>query len=150
MYLWVLAVHNVLRWIVVFLGILALARALTGWLSSRLWSPLDRRIGTFFSVSLDVQLLLGAALYFALSPVTRAALQDFGAAMGSEGSRFFALEHALYMLVAVVFGHLGAAAVRSAAGGTARHRRAAAWFALAIVAIALGMPWFRPLLPGLG
>ena len=36
-------------------------------------------------------MLLGLILYFALSPITRAALQDFGAAMASSGLRFWAV-----------------------------------------------------------
>ena len=36
-------------------------------------------------VALDVQILLGLLLYFVLSPFTRQAMSDFGAAMKSPG-----------------------------------------------------------------
>jgi hypothetical protein len=150
MFTFILAVHNILRWIVLILAVLALVRAYSGWLSRRAWTDSDRKVGTFFGVSLDVQLLLGLILYFALSPITRTALQDFGAAMGNETARFFALEHAFYMVVTVVFAHVGSVTSRRASEDFNKHRRAAFWFTLSALALLLGMPWFRPLLPAFG
>lgn len=146
MYAVVLSIHNILRWVVLILGVIALVRALVGWFGRRDWTQADRRWGSFFAISLDIQLLLGLLLYFFLSPLTTQALQDFGAAMGNDQTRFFALEHALYMVLAVVFAHLGSVLARRAPEDVARHRRAAIWFGLALVVIFLGMPWFRPLL----
>ena len=62
MYDFLLAVHNILRWIVLFLLILALVRAYWGWFGKREWTSTDRRVGTYYSVSLDIQLLLGLIL----------------------------------------------------------------------------------------
>ena len=69
MYEFILAVHNILRWIILILAIVALVRAYWGWFGKRDWTPSDRRVGSFYSISLDVQLLLGLLLYFALSPI---------------------------------------------------------------------------------
>jgi hypothetical protein len=99
---------------------------------------------------MDIQLLLGLILYFFLSPLTRSALSNFGGAMGSPDLRFFALEHALYMILAVVFVHLGSVFSRRQAEDVKKHRTAAIWFGLAVLLILIGMPWMRPLLPGLG
>ena len=125
-----------------------LVRAYRGWLRKTDWKSADRRAGVFFSSAMDTQLLLGLLLYFFFSPITRAALSDFGAAMSNAGARFFALEHFLYMFLAVVFAHLGSTLSKKGAH-TERHRRAAIWYTLAVLAILLGMPWMRPLLPGL-
>jgi uncharacterized membrane protein YozB (DUF420 family) len=149
-YTFILGVHNILRWIVLILAVLALVRAYSGWFGRREWTETDRKVGTFFGVSLDVQLLLGLILYIALSPITRAAFQDFGAVMGNDTARFFALEHALYMVLAVVFAHVGTATARRASEDVTKHRRAAIWFTLSVLALLLGMPWFRPLLPAFG
>jgi uncharacterized membrane protein YozB (DUF420 family) len=150
MYTFILAVHNILRWIVLILAVIALVRAFSGWFGRREWTETDRKVGTFFGVSLDVQLLLGLILYFALSPITRAAFQDFGAAMRNDVARFFVLEHFLYMVLAVVFAHVGSVTSRRATEDVNKHRRAAIWFTLAVLALLLGMPWFRPLLPTFG
>jgi hypothetical protein len=89
-------------------------------------------------------------LYFFLSPITQAALRDFREAMAVEELRFFALEHAFYMLLAVIFAHIGNIAVKRAPQSLAKFRRAAIWFTLAVIMVILGMPWGRPLIPGIG
>ena len=82
MYTTVLALHSWLRWAVVLLVLIAIVRALAAGAGRRPWLPLDDRLGLFFIIVLDVQLLLGLVLYFVLSPITQAALADFGGAMG--------------------------------------------------------------------
>jgi Ca2+/Na+ antiporter len=149
MYGFFLAVHNILRWIVLALLIIALVRALWGWFGKREWTSTDRKVGMFYSVSLDIQLLLGLLLYFVYSPITKTAFKDFGAAMASADLRFFALEHILMMVLAVVFAHVGVASAKRAEEPLLKHRRTAIWFTLSLIVILLGMPWFRPLLPGL-
>lgn len=149
MYPIILAVHNIFRWVVVIAAVLALVRAYRGWLRKGDWSNADRRAGVFFTVAMDIQLLLGLLLYVFFSPITRAAFSNFGAAMSDPGARFFALEHFLYMFLAVVFAHLGNTFAKKAVQPADKHRRAAIWYTLAVLAILLGMPWMRPLLPGL-
>ena len=150
MYSFVLAVHNILRWVAIILAIVALARAYSGWLGRREWTATDRKIGGFFASAMDLQLLLGLILYIVLSPTTRTAFSNFGAAMRVADVRFFALEHILYMVIAIVCVHIGTAAARKATQAVDKHRQAAIWFSLGGLALLLGMPWFRPWLPGLG
>ena len=150
MYTVVLDIHNVVRWIVLILILVALFRAYWGWFGKRNWSETDRRAGSFLGMAIDTQLLLGLILYIFLSPITRTAFQNFGAAMQVPDVRFFAIEHILYMLLAVVFVHVGSVLSRKVVESVAKHQRAALWFSLALVVILVGMPWTRPLLPGLG
>jgi hypothetical protein len=149
MYPITLAIHNIVRWIVLILGVLAAARALSGWFGRRAWTETDRKTGAFFGMALDIQFLLGLLLYFLLSPITTAALRNFGAAMSNPVARFFALEHVLYMVIAIVLAHMGSALARRAASDQIKFRTASIFFSLSIVAILLGMPWMRPLFPGL-
>jgi hypothetical protein len=149
MYTIVLALHNLLRWLVLALGIWALLRAYSGWARSVAWSPLDRRAGLLFTIAFDIQFLLGLLLYFALSGLTQAALADFSGAMASADLRFFALDHPLLMLAAVILAHVGSALSRRASQDRARHRRAAIFYTLSLVAVLLAIPWSRPLLPWL-
>ena len=142
----ILSLHNLLRWVVVILAVLALARAFLGWFGGREWTERDRKIGSFFSASLDTQLLLGLILYFFLSPLTRTALQDFGAAMGNPGLRFFALEHFFYMLLAVFLVHVGSVLSRRGKTDADKHRRAALLYSLAVIIILIAIPWSRPLI----
>jgi hypothetical protein len=147
MYTFILAVHNIMRWIIVVLALIALIRAYRGWFGKREWSPADRKAGMYFSISMDVQLLLGLILYFGLSPITRSAIQNFGAAMAEAGLRFFALEHISYMFLAVIVVHIGTILSRKDVDAVAKHRRAALWFTFAVLLILIGMPWSRSLIP---
>ena len=149
MYPIILAIHNIVRWVVLILGVLAAGRALMGWLGKRAWTENDRKAGSFFGIAIDTQFLLGLLLYFFLSPLTTTALRDFGAAMSNPALRFFALEHVLYMVLALVLAHMGSVLARRAATDQIKFRTAGIFFSLSVVAILLGMPWMRPLFPGL-
>jgi len=150
MYQVILALHNILRWVVLVLVVVAFVRALMGWFGKREWIETDRKVGLFSTIAIDTQLLLGLLLYLFFSPLTKAAFQDFGAAMGDTVMRFFAIEHVFYMALVVVFAHLGSALPKKASEALIKHRRAAIWFGLTLLLVLLGMPWARPLLPGLG
>ena len=145
MYPAVLFAHSWVRWIVAIAAVAAVARAFYGWLGKKDWARLDDQLGLLFSTSLDVQMLLGLILYFFLSPITQAAFKNLGAAMSDATLRFFTLEHLLYMLVAVVLGHVGRALSKKATEPVAKHRMAAILFGLATLAILLAIPWSRPL-----
>jgi len=145
MYPVVLFLHSWVRWIVAVAAVVAVARALYGWLGKKGWAKLDDQLGLLFSTSLDVQMLLGLILYIFLSPITRAAFKNFGAAMSDGTLRFFAVEHILYMVIAVVLGHVGRTLSKKATQATAKHRIAAILFGLATLAILLAIPWSRPL-----
>ena len=150
MYAVVLAIHNILRWVVLVLAVLAVVNAYWGWFGRREWTERGRKLGSFLTIGIDIQILSGLLLYIFLSDITKAALRDFSAAMGVADARFFAVEHVVYMLLAVVFAHLGSALPRRVDQDFAKFRRAALWFTLALLLILLGMPWGRPLIPGLG
>jgi hypothetical protein len=137
----VLTLHSLVRWVVLIAAVAATLRALVGWLGRREWTGLDNRLGRILTGSLDVQFLLGLILYIFLSPNTRAAFQDLGAAMSNGEVRFWALDHVVLMLVAVVLGHVGRALSRRAEEATAKHQQAAILYGLATVAMLLAIPW---------
>ena len=141
MYPATLLVHSWLRWLVILLALAAIARALAGAARHRPWTPADARAGRLFVIALDVQILIGLLLYFALSPITRAALTDLGRAMEVSAMRYWAVEHVFGMLVAVVLAHRGVSRVRTITDHGRKHRAAAIFFTLALVAILASIPW---------
>lgn len=151
MYPTVLFLHSWLRWAVILLGLIALVRAIRGSAARRPWLPLDDRIGMLFVAVLDVQLLLGLLLYFVLSPLSQAALADFGAAMGDPVLRYWGIEHVFGMVVGMFLAHRGRARVRAIPDAGRKHKAAAVFIVLAMVAILASIPWpgtpnARPLL----
>lgn len=138
MYTATLTVHSWLRWAVLIAGLIAVVRTATA--GGRPWTPADDRAIRWFTLVLDVQVLLGLLLYFVLSPFTREALSGFGAAMKNSGLRFWAVEHTFGMIVGVALAHIGAVKVRKASS-LRKHRTAAIFCGLALLAILVSIPW---------
>lgn len=140
-----LALHSWLRWLVLLTALIAIFMALAGWLGKKPAGPGLRRASLFFVSSMDLQFLLGLALYFFVSPITRAALANFGAAMKAPESRFFAVEHSTLMLLAVICAHLGAIRARKAPSDLQKFRGAAIAYLISLFLLLAGIPWWRPL-----
>lgn len=152
MYPFLLALHSLLRWAVVAAAAQALAVAWAGWLSARPFTPLGRRSAAILTSALDLQLLVGLALYLLASPITRGALSAPGASMADAQLRYWLVEHPVLALAAVALAHLGSVRARRAVADVDRWRRAVAWFSAAAVAVAATVPWpfravGRPLWP---
>jgi hypothetical protein len=141
LYSFTLALHSLLRWLVLIFAVLAVVRAFAGWSGGRPWTRSDDRAGLWFTISLDIQILLGLPLYFILSPFTRVALDNFGAAMRDPNLRFWAVEHVTMMLLAAVIAHVARVRIRRAPGDAARHRRAAIGFLIALLLVLAAIPW---------
>ena len=139
MYSGFLLIHSWLRWADLLLGLAALVRSLTR--AQRPWTPTDQKVGRLFTAALDLQFLLGAILYFVLSPFTTAALSDFGAAMGNSGLRFWAVEHVFGMVVGMALAHIGRARIAKAPTDARRHRLALIFYGLALLVIVISIPW---------
>lgn len=139
MYSGILLIHSWLRWAVLLLGLTAFVRGVTR--SQRPWTPTDQSVSRWFTMAIDLQFLLGALLYFVLSPFTTAAFSDFGAAMGNSGLRFWAVEHVFGMVVAIALAHIGRTKIAKAPTDGRRHRLAAIFYGLALLAIVLSIPW---------
>jgi hypothetical protein len=133
--------HSWLRWAAILAGLLAIGRAILGASRRGEWTRADERAGMWFVALLDLQLLIGLVLYVALSPITRAAIQDFGAAMKSSGLRFWAVEHLFGMIVGLALVHVGRVRTRKLTKSSARHRVALISYTLGLLAILLSIPW---------
>ena len=148
----ILHLHIFMRWVVLLLALLTLFRAATGMGGNRAFSNGDRKAAMFLMISADIQLLIGLALYFMRGWF--GALTS-GAAMSEKYTRFFAVEHALGMIAAIVLIHIGYSATKKQIADQAKFKRLF-WFTLiaAVVAIAtIPWPWreaiARPLFPGM-
>jgi len=154
MYDFVLLAHSWLRWLVLLAALAAVALAVGGVSTRRPWTPVDDRAGLWLTAVLDLQMLLGLALFIFLSPVTKSAFVDMAAAMKAPDVRFFIADHPVGMIIAIALAHVGRARVRKAADTASRHKRALVFFGLALVMILLSIPWpfmssARPLFRGL-
>jgi hypothetical protein len=140
MYTLVLSLHSWLRWVALVAGVAATFTTL----SDRSTSAAPGRSdlwGLVLMMALDIQMLLGLLLYLVLSPFTAEAMRDFGAAMRNPGLRFFAVEHLVMMLGAVILVHVGRVLGRKAATADSKRMRLLICFGLATILMVLAIPW---------
>lgn len=140
-----LAFHSITRWFVFILAVVALLRALRGINGGVDYAAATKKTVSYFTMSVHVQFLVGVVLY-GVSPLTRHAMQDMGAAMRDPAVRFFVVEHPTFMLLAIVIATLTGILARRGPDDTVRHRRAAIGIALSLALILAGIPWQRPLI----
>lgn len=142
MYTGLLHTHNLFRWLILIAIFLAVLFAFIGWFGKKDWTKKDNITGLVLTIFMDIQLVLGLILYFFVSPFTKVAFADFGAAMKNEDLRFYAVEHILLMLIALIFVHIGRSKSKKAVAWK-KHQAATIWYGLAFILILGGIPWDR-------
>ena len=135
MYTTVLFIHSWVRWLALVAGVG------TTFAAVRRQNATAERWALITMMTLDVQMLLGLALYLAVSPNMQVILSNFGGAMKDPVSRFWAVEHLTAMLAAVVIAHVGRVLARKAPTPDAMRARLLVCFGLATVLMMVGMPW---------
>jgi len=143
MYQVFLHIHTTLRWLILLSMVTTLVKYFVGWFGGQPWKKIDNILGIVFTSLMDLQLLTGLTLYFFLSPITKMAFSDFGAAMKNDNLRFFAVEHLSVMLIAVVLVHIGRAKSKKAKTDIDKFRTATYFFLIALVIIVATIPWSR-------
>lgn len=141
LYTSLLFLHSWLRWAVVLAGVHTLVRSTVLWRKRLPWTGADRGLQRLFVVFVDLQLVVGLALYLGVSPIIPHSLAGLRAAMKVDFQRFYAVEHAFGMLVAVALIHVAAVRSRKMADPVLKHRR---WVTGLVVAFAVMMaliPW---------
>ncbi|HQY12295.1 MAG: hypothetical protein KTQ13_07575 [Ferruginibacter sp.] len=135
-----LVIHSILRWAVLILGLWAVLSALSAVVSKREYRSSDNKVNLFFMISCDIQLLLGLILYFTGMWFEKVK-SGMGAVMKDPTERFFAVEHALMMLIAWLLVHVGRTMVKRADTDAQKHKRTLIYFGIALVIILAMIPW---------
>lgn len=133
-------IHNILRWAVLLFGVWAVLAALGAVMSKRNYKGSDNKASLFFMISCDIQLLLGLYLYFSGMYFDRVK-SDMGAVMKDSAMRFFAIEHALMMIIAWLLVHVGRSMVKRADTDAQKHKRTLIYFGIALLLILAMIPW---------
>jgi hypothetical protein len=144
--------HSVGRWIVLLLLLFAIINSLLA--GKRPFIKSDNRLGLLLTISADLMLLIGIYLYFASDRAGYAIIrsaESMGALMRNPTARFFAVEHMVGMLIAIVLIHIGKAQARKPIGDKAKHRRTMIFYFIALLIILITIPWpFRAIVPWSG
>ncbi|MGQ9548593.1 MAG: hypothetical protein ACUVSY_13915 [Roseiflexus sp.] len=141
LYLFILALHNTVRWITLAAAVWALYRAYRGWLGARPWCSDDRRAGRWFALALSLQLLSGGVFYCLPESVAWSVWTNPETVMREPSLRFFVIDHAVQMFVALSLAHIGSALAQKGRSDSRRHRRAALFFTISLLITSVAIPW---------
>ena len=138
-----LTAHSYLRWVVLILAAVTVLKYLIGSVGKKSFTSSDNKISLFYSIAMDIQLIVGLVLYLFLSPITN----SFHIDMKDTFSRFWGMEHIVMMILAVAFVHIGRVMVKKAKTNSSKFNRGIIYFLLSIIIMLAAIPWpFREMI----
>src|SRR5262245_30459916 len=144
MYITLLAIHSLLRWLVLASLFFAIFRAYRGWFQNKAFTPLENSVRHTTATIVHIQFLVGLWLYF-VSPVVSYFLKNFKTAVHERDIRFFGMEHVTMMLIAVSVITIGSMSAKKKESDQAKFKTIAIWYTVGLVIIFLSIPWkFSP------
>lgn len=142
MYNILLSLHSILRWVIILLAILAIVRSGSGMTAGKPFGPGDKKTGLFLMIAAHTTLLVGLYLWL-FGPLGLANIRNlgFGEVMKDRAYRFFAVEHLVGMLIAIVLITVGRGASKKNIPDRAKHKRTFWFILVALLIILASVPW---------
>jgi hypothetical protein len=142
MYTGLIHLHSTLRWVILILLVLMIVRSWLGRSGNRNWTEGDRKTALFLMISCHLQLAIGLYQWF-IGPWGLTLIQANGMAdtMKNAVSRFFAVEHTVGMLAAIVFSTIAYSFSKKNIGDTEKYSKLFLYYALTFLLIMVFIPW---------
>ncbi len=140
MYDGLLHLHSFLRWVILILLFVAIYKSFAG--RKGPFTAGQKKTGLFLMICADIMLLIGLYQWFA-GPLGLQSIREFGmsAVMKEPVLRFFAIEHFIGMIIAIIMIHIGYAYAKKNITDAIKHRRAILFYGLALLIILISIPW---------
>jgi len=145
-----LTLHNITRWVVLILAIIVLVQSIIGWLGKKTYTDQNRKLAGAYGGIFDLQILLGVILFF-IAGWGKTLIEGGSQVMSTPSLRFFAVEHWMIMLLAVIILHIGSSKVKKSNTSHKKFRNSFIWYGISFVLLLSAIPWpgmatARPLL----
>jgi hypothetical protein len=146
--------HNLLRWIILILLVANVIRHLMA--MQKLYGQRDISLGKWLMISSHTMLVLGLYQWF-VGGFGLNAIKNLGMGelMKNSINRYWAVEHLVGMLIAIVLVTIAYGVRKKTLNDAAKHKRALVLYVLALAVILAMMPWpgregiGRALFPGM-
>lgn len=155
MYQGLLHLHNLGRWVVIILLIVAIFRSRSGMTGDKPFTDSDKKIGLFLMITAHLMLLIGLYQWFA-GPWGLQNIKAVGmkTVMHDNVLRFWAVEHITGMLIGIILITIGRILSKKNVSDKAKHSRSFWYYFIAFIIIVASVPWpfrevARPLFPGM-
>ena len=139
-----LVLHSMFRWIVLVSLLFAIFRGFYGWNKNRPFTKLDNTTRHWTATITHIQLMIGVWLYF-ISPWVAYVFRNYSDAVSNREARFFGVEHAPMMLLAITIISIGSAKAKRKATDQQKFKTMALWYTVGLIIILINIPWsFSP------
>jgi hypothetical protein len=129
----------VLRYFILFFAVIVALQSLLGLMGKKEFKPANKSFALFLLICCDLQLVMGLLLYHSF---VIASGMLHGNVMKDPIARFWAVEHAFAMIVAIVLVHIGYARAKKPAVNSERKFKRLFWCSFAALCIFVAMtPW---------
>ncbi len=139
MYPEALALHSLVRWLVLISLLFGVYRGFKGWFGNYSFSPFDNGVRKWTAIIAQIQLVIGITLY-SISPLVRYFLHHFRTALPEREVRFFGMEHAVVMVAAIVVITIGSIKSRRKKTSREKYKTMAIWYSIGLLMILSSMP----------
>lgn len=138
---WISVLHSYLAYIVLAILFLAVANAITGLLSKRMFTlEKDYRLSLFTLILCHMQLLVGLLLYF-ISTNGFNAIKTLGMGGMNSAARLLAVEHPFVNILAIILITIGWSRHKKFMEGNKKFKSIAVFYGLGLVLILSRIPW---------
>jgi len=133
-----LFLHSILRYFILVNAIIVCIVALLGIIKKRPFVKRDKLMVLFLQIFCDIQLLFGLFLYYSKGYIYQI---KSGTLMQSHVSRFFGMEHAVAMLIAIILVHIGYRTAKTGINDDKKFRRLFWYIFIALFIFVAQIPW---------
>jgi hypothetical protein len=145
MYQFILALHSLIRWLVLAGLLFSIFTAFRGWFKKKPYTKRDDVTRMLTVTITHIQLIFGLWLYL-ISPIVSYFLHNFKEAVHERPIRFFGMEHVTVMITAIILITIGSAKVKKKKTDREKYKTMAVWFTIGLLLILSSVPWsFSPL-----
>ena len=137
----VLNLHSWLRWVVLLVLVYAIYTGVQGRMKKSRFLDKHKNIALITLIICHTQLLLGLWLYF-ISPIVETFLAHTKQAMSDKVLRFWGLEHAVGMILALAVITYGYTRVKKSKSERKKFTLMAVYYSIGLIIILASIPWF--------
>lgn len=136
--------HSGLRWLVIIFLVVAVIKSFIGWKGKKEFNKSDNLIALLLLSFTHLQFIVGIIMYF-ISPN----VLQLKNAMSDSFHRFWALEHGLIMVIAIILITVGRVKSKKASNDELKHKKGFIFYVVALLLI-IWAGLAKPLMLGSG
>ena len=134
--------HSILRWVILILLLLSIAKSYSGWQQKKKFLDADRKIWLLTLIFSHLTLLLGIyQVLLGRFGILNSKLPEGTSVMKDKFYRFYWVEHPVTMIIAIVLITIAYGSAKKPIADEAKYKRAFWLFLVALLFILSAVPW---------